>query len=248
MADTAFFHLTKIESPWDYCSRYFLFSRLLVELDLKKAGTLVEIYKVVAVSVPVPVLPRLHKHISWLQNKHHPWGFMSKLERLTYICLIGMCLVSGTILIREHWSIRESQTNIQENPAAGLVGKKLQIPGVDWKSSQLSTVLFLSTSCHFCEASMPFYRRLVAQHQQGQGKNIALLAISAEPDHIVNSYLMRERVNFDHVYQISLPDNLLRGTPTLLVVDDQGMIRRADIGQLNPSKEDELLNIFKRAN
>lgn len=168
---------------------------------------------------------------------------MSKLERLTYICLITLCVVSAGTLINRDWLAHKAQK--QMGSPVTLVGKKLDIPGVTWSASQISAVVFLSTECRYCEASMPFYRRLVSEHRQTASSRVSLLAISFEPSESVNSHLTSEQVQFDHVYQIAQPNRLLPGTPTFLIVDKNGIIQRAAFGELPTSKEDEMLQIVK---
>jgi thioredoxin-related protein len=130
-------------------------------------------------------------------------------------------------------------------PSTTLVGKKLDIPGVAWNSSQISAVVFLSTECRYCEASMPFYRRLVSEHHQTASSGVALLAISLEPSEYVNKHLASEQVQFDHVYQLAQSNRLLRETPTFLIVDKDGIIQLAALGVLPTSKEKEMLQIVE---
>ena len=168
---------------------------------------------------------------------------MSKLERLTYICLITLSVVSAGILIKRAWLTHSAQKQMASPNT--LVGKRLDVPGVIWNSSQISAVVFLSTECRYCEASMPFYRRLVSEHHQTAKNGVSLLAISLEPSESVNSHLTSEQVQFDHVYQIAQPNRLFPGTPTFLIVDKNGIIQRAAFGELPASKEDEMLQIVK---
>lgn len=168
---------------------------------------------------------------------------MSKLERLTYMCLITLCVVSAGTLINRDWLAHKAQKQM-ESPTT-LVGKKLDIPGVTWNSSQISAVVFLSTECRYCEASMPFYRRLINEHHQAANGKVSLVAISLEPSDYVKTHLASEQVQFDHVYQMETPNKLLHGTPTFLIVDKNGVIQRAAFGELPASREDEMLQIVK---
>lgn len=128
--------------------------------------------------------------------------------------------------------------------AVSWTGKKLNLPGVEWKASRINAVVFLSTHCHYCDASMPFYRRLASVHKVSNSP-INLIAISPEPVDVVQRHLADEQVEFDHVYQIKLPNPMLNGTPTTFLVDDNGSILQARIGKLNSSEEDEIERIVQ---
>lgn len=123
---------------------------------------------------------------------------------------------------------------------AAMVGRKLDIPGVTWSSSRVNAVLYLSTTCPYCRASMPFYRRLLSERRQPT----ALLAVSAQPTNNVRQYLQAQNVQFDGVYQVKLPNSLLQMTPTMMIVDDKGVILRADSGELSTAAENDMLKII----
>jgi hypothetical protein len=62
----------------------------------------------------------------------------------------------------------------------------------------------------------------------------------------IKVYLSAERVIVDGTYRIS---NNLRwnATPTLLLVDSNGVVRRSYVGKLAPDQEEEVLNSVRRA-
>lgn len=55
-----------------------------------------------------------------------------------------------------------------------LVGKTISLPGHHFPAQRDTLVLVVSTSCHFCNESLPFYRQLIAQIQ-GRIDTVALL-------------------------------------------------------------------------
>jgi thiol-disulfide isomerase/thioredoxin len=171
--------------------------------------------------------------------------FVSRLEQAAYVCLIALCLVAGTVLISDRWYQHKAQVQVPVSITQSLVGKKLDVPGADWNESAMSAVLFLSTECHFCDASMPFYRQLADIHNQRSANRVALLGVSREPGRNLEDHLAQNHVGFDHVYQLPSTFKLLTGTPTLLLVDRTGTIRRAFVGELNAPQEQQLLAFMK---
>jgi len=172
-------------------------------------------------------------------------GTVSKLERIAYVFMIAVSILSIGILIEARLSHRNATPQNRPPSADALVGKTLDIPGVVWNSSRVNVVVYLSTTCHFCQASMPFYRRLVSERHSAIGGTPTLLAVSAEPSNDVQRYLADEQVEFDHIYQIKMQRSILLVTPAFLVVDMNGVIRRAIYGELSVSVEDELLRQIK---
>lgn len=166
---------------------------------------------------------------------------MLKLERLAYICLITVSLLSIGILIK-HSFFPPRQTYSLNLPK--LVGRQLDIPGAKWSKTHVNVVVFLSTKCHFCEASMPFYRHLISERNV-ENSFINMVAISREPSKTVQDHLLAENVRFDQVYQLQKSNTWLRATPTFLLVDGSGVIKQALIGELNSSRQQEIFNLIR---
>lgn len=166
---------------------------------------------------------------------------VSSLERTAYVFLISLCLVSGGILIRRQWVQYKFQASVPALTAKSVVGRQFDVPGVSWSTSDVNAVLFLSTRCHFCEASMPFYRRLSQAHRQTIKKRVALLGVSREPSGDLQNHLADNHVELDRVYQIPSTLTLLSGTPTLLIIDGSGVIRQAFVGELSDAQEQKVL-------
>jgi hypothetical protein len=54
-----------------------------------------------------------------------------------------------------------------------------------------------------------------------------------------------KQVNLNRIYQVSLSEFLTKGTPTLLIVNPNGIVRRAFSGKLTPAREREFLDAVK---
>jgi len=166
---------------------------------------------------------------------------MSRLERATHICLITLSLVSVAVLLERRFApppVGSAWT------ASDLTGKRLTAPGIEWGRAKLNAVLYISTRCHFCADSIPFYERVARAKLPAR---MALLVISMEPAETVKAYLSAKQIDVDGAYQRSPVELRRYGTPTLLLVDSNGIIRRSYVGKLNPTQEQELLNIIREA-
>lgn len=115
---------------------------------------------------------------------------------------------------------------------------KFPLLDVDWSKSNRNIVLALSTSCHFCTESVPFYRRL--DEQRAEHDEVRLIVVM--PQSVVDSkrYIDDKNLVADDVRQIKLSDIYVAGTPTLIVVDQTGAVVESWVGRLPPEKESEV--------
>ena len=115
---------------------------------------------------------------------------MSKLERVTYICLITLCVLSAGLLTNAHVSSYLANKQRQPPSADSLIGKHLNISGVTWAGSPANAVIYYSTVCHFCQASTPFYRRILEARQTTPGHEVSISVLSLEPAEQVSELRM----------------------------------------------------------
>jgi len=125
---------------------------------------------------------------------------------------------------------------------APAVGTRISLPGVSWSDREHTLVFVLSTTCRFCTNSAPFYHRLVRESQR-TGK-VRLIAVLPQTTSDATTYLQQLGVGIDHVIQAPLATLATRGTPTLILVDRSGIVKRTWTGQLPPPRESEVLAHF----
>jgi len=163
---------------------------------------------------------------------------MSRLSRFLEIAtnsaVLVLCLLIGSVLIR-NWLVAppSSQSSRQI-----VIGSKLDITGVAWASEPKTIVLGLSTQCHFCSESTPFYARLMKAASEKHRRTIAVFPQNADES---SKYLSSKQLQFDKVVSAPLDSIHVNGTPTLLIVDSSGKIRSAWVGKLQRQSEDEIL-------
>jgi len=118
-------------------------------------------------------------------------------------------------------------------------GDVLTIPKVNWQNGQ-TLLLALSTSCHFCTDSAPFYQRLSKDHGDAR-----LVAVFPQEQDQGENYLTRLGVKVDDVEQASFMDLGISGTPTLILVDSTGKVVNKWEGALPPNRESEVVGQLK---
>ena len=136
-----------------------------------------------------------------------------------------------------------AETNQRENPARRSQpvsqlqpGARIELTGVDWKKNGQTLILALSDKCHFCTESAPFYQRLVKQ----RGKT-SLVAVLPQPVDQGRKYIESLGLEINDVRQVSFQNVGLRGTPTLILADNNGVAIESWMGKLPPNREQDLL-------
>ncbi len=166
---------------------------------------------------------------------------MTKLETATHACVIGLCCLAGGLLIEQRFFSSPEDGTAE---ARGLVGREVKLPGVDWQATPFSVLLQISSTCDFCNESMPFYKQLMAT-RQAQAVKVPVIVASADAVAVMRKHLEDQDVIVDKVLHSRL-ESLDTVTPTVYIVDSKGLVRRAFVGKLDSSGEKELLSIIER--
>jgi hypothetical protein len=166
---------------------------------------------------------------------------MTRLETVTHVFLIGVCCLAGGLLIEQRFF---SQPADDSAPAPSLVGREIRLPGADWHAAPFSVLLQISTTCDFCNRSMPFYKRLTAT-RQAQAAKVPVIVASLDAVDVMRKHLEDQQVTVDKVLH-SRVNFFGTGTPTVYIVDSKGLVKRAFIGELDSSGQQELLSIIER--
>ena len=152
------------------------------------------------------------------------------------VIAIAVLIVAGILIQRHVFPRRSNFARIQ-------VGERLSVPNVDWKQNQKSLVFFLDRNCHFCTASAPFYRELIAEGVNRHVKSVAILPNTLDE---ARAYVRSLGLPIEDVRSGPISSYKVNGTPTLLLVDDNGMVRRAWFGA-STGREEQIRDEFVAA-
>ena len=163
-----------------------------------------------------------------------------RLESVTNIAILIAAVIASAVLVRNYFL---------SGPGPGLppqiaVGEKFPLADVDWKGNGNTLVLALAPGCESCSESAPFYRRLTAELPAQRIHMTAVLPESVEQS---REYLRGLVVEVDDVRQGSFALLKIRGTPTLILVDEQGVVRNVWLGRFPPDKEQQVIDIIREA-
>ncbi|HLK68175.1 MAG TPA: redoxin family protein [Bryobacteraceae bacterium] len=166
---------------------------------------------------------------------------MTKLETATHVAVIALCCLAGGLLIEQRFF---STADDGESPSRSLVGREVKLPGADWQSAPVSILLQISSTCDYCNESMPFYKQLMAT-REAQGAKVPVIVVSHDAVDVMRKHLADQQVAVDKVLH-SRMDQLGTMTPTIYVVDSNGRVKRAFVGELDASGEKQVLSIVER--
>jgi len=162
---------------------------------------------------------------------------IKKLEVLANVAVIVTSAVLCSVLVKKYFlspkqtvAASRSSTSTASVPKTSALqpGTKISLPGVDWSKNSRTVVLALSTTCHFCSESAPFYHKL----QQEKPSNVGLVAFLPQPVEDSRNYLDKLGVKTPNVVQGSLSSIGVSGTPTLFLVDNSGWVIASWVGKL----------------
>lgn len=167
-----------------------------------------------------------------------------KLEILANIAVVITSVVLCSVLVNKYFfTSARQEAPVEVVQSKGLAssasrrpsiqaGTKISLPGIDWSKSTRTVVLALSTTCHFCSESAPFYQKL----QQQKPNNVRLVAVFSQPVENSRNYLNQLGVSVNDVVQSSLASLGVSGTPTLLLIDSEGSVTDSWVGRLSDSE------------
>ena len=160
----------------------------------------------------------------------------AKLEAIANVAVILVALAVGYVVLGRYVS------EYRARPVAA--GDRLAtIPNLEWKQHRHTLVLALNTGCHFCEQSVPFYRRIGEILEQG-GIDLDVVAVFPNDPAQVRQFMSKESLRVRSIAAVPLEKLRVNATPTLILVGGDGRVERAWIGLLDPPEQ---LELFKTA-
>ena len=166
-------------------------------------------------------------------------SLIKRIELVANLAIIVVALMLGVVLAKTY---RRPSAD-QMTATAIRPGTKLSLPDVDWKANGRTLVMALSTRCHFCSESAPFYERL--SQERSETANLHLVAVFPQTVAEGQRYLNEVGVKVDQVKQLNLDSIAVNGTPTLILVNSEGIVADSWRGQLRSEKESEVLSRMK---
>ena len=168
---------------------------------------------------------------------------MSKLSQrveltANILIIIVAVLLVGVIVQRYFFAKSDPSQQARVEPT---VDKQINLPDENFANQPKTLILALQTTCHFCNESAPFYKRLI---ENAKGKNIKLVAVFPQSVEESTAHLNELGLSGMEVRRSSLDNIQVSGTPTLILTNDKGEVVNYWVGKLPADKETEVINIL----
>ena len=160
-----------------------------------------------------------------------------RLELLTNLAIIVAAVLLSVVLIKSYLLPDHSKDGPRDLRVPA--GAKVSLPGVDWSSNNQTLLLVLQKGCHFCTESAAFYQRLV--RETAGRENVHLIAVLPQTSDESRKYLDDLGVAIEEVKQAELGSVGVYGTPTLILVNNQGVVITSWVGKLNADGEADVM-------
>ncbi len=141
----------------------------------------------------------------------------------TVSAVVIMLTLGGRYVFPKDVPIEPDPSTTLEGPA---VGRVLPLDGVDFKANGTTVIMAMKTTCMWGKAVAPFYRQIVT------AKDTHYRVVAVLPDGLAQAkeYLRSLNLPISAVFQAELRELDVRGTPALIVADEQGRVRASWLG------------------
>jgi rhodanese-related sulfurtransferase len=158
--------------------------------------------------------------------------FRQYLETSVNISLIAACLVFVGVLAKTYFApstaaVKKIQT-----------GDTISFPDSTWEKGQKSLLLFLQSDCQYCTKSADFYVEIAKE--TAHVSNAKIVAVFSEKDTRFADYLKELGLQNLETRKTGFAKSGIEGTPTLVLVNDNGIVQNIWKGMLSPKKQIEV--------
>jgi hypothetical protein len=166
---------------------------------------------------------------------------VKRIELLANVAIIIVAVLLGVVLVKQLVLNKNDQPARPASARREVArGDKLSLSGVDWAKNSHTLLLVLQKGCRFCTESAPFYQQL-AKHTSGRD-DIKLVALLPQTVPEAKQYLKEIGVDIADVRQVSPSQINAGGTPTLILVNNDGVASDVWAGKLPPDTEAQVLS------
>jgi len=169
----------------------------------------------------------------------------SSLDTAANIAIIVVCAIAAVVLIRNQFFPPRPGPPPGSPPAVEKGDRFDQIKAVLPAGTSRALVVAVAPGCHFCNESMSFYKQLLDQRNQ---KSSPVRFIAAVPNDAAKTEEAQKFATAgaqpDSLVHLDFNTIKVPGTPTLMLVDNDGKVLDVWVGKLDESGEKEVLKVL----
>jgi|GEM_PF-586002 len=160
-----------------------------------------------------------------------------RLESLTNVAVL-----IAAVLVAVYFAVLflgRFRTQDQDHHAEA--GLHLALPSAyTFSAHERTLIMAIQDGCRFCEESMPFYSKLTKELNTGCA-DAGVVAVLPNPAPTADALLKRFGLQIPRLADTSLASIGVTGTPTLLLVDRDGVVSNVWVGKLSSEDESQVL-------
>lgn len=160
-----------------------------------------------------------------------------RLDLVADCAVIALSCVVGYAVLRAY-VFKQPGGERADAPAPSYDLRPLK--GASSVGREPTLVLALRRGCHYCEASVPFYRDLARREASGELR-CRLLAILPGSGRATSAFMHSEGLAIPTLPGTALGPLGIQGTPTLLLVDAHGNVVKSWVGELPRSQREGVI-------
>ena len=165
-----------------------------------------------------------------------------RAELFANIAIVVVAILLSVVLVKRF--VLNSDEPARPPAANQLAaGERVSLDGVDWQKSGHTLLLVLQKGCRYCTESAPFYQRLI--QETANRSDVKLIALLPQTVTEGKQYLDEIGVGITDIRQVEPSQVKVGGTPTLILVDQNGVAVDVWKGKLPPDAEDRVLSKLK---
>jgi len=166
----------------------------------------------------------------------------SSLDTVANIAIILVCAIAAFVLIRnQFFPQRPPGSPPQVEKGEQFAQLKAVVPA----GAQKTLMVAVSPTCHFCNDSMPFYKRLIDERNQKGSPVKFIAAVPAEEAKAEESKKFADAgAQPDGMVHMDFASIKVPGTPTLLLVDNNGKVLDVWVGKQTEKGEKDILEVL----
>lgn len=160
---------------------------------------------------------------------------MSSVKKVSPIVL-AVLLAAGWVT----WRAAQQQ----QPPVTYRAGDQFTSPPKSRFASMERLVLFIDSRCTFCQASVPFYRRLTGSAGIAEPSRLPVVVVGWEDLSRIESFVSSNDLRPSEVLSLNGRDRYaFRYTPTLLRVSGEGIVQDVWVGRMTTEQERRVLKV-----
>lgn len=161
----------------------------------------------------------------------------SYLEVATNVAVLLVALAVLGVFASNYFS-RRSTPQLHAGIQKGQVFA--QVSGINYSTSSQTLLIAMSTRCHYCAESIPFYKQL-AEAQRTNGRPTRIVAVFPNTEEEVRQYTQQNKLALDTISGVNLETLKISGTPTAVLIDSDGKVSDFWVGKQPPEVEQQIL-------